>query len=100
MLGIIWGAALEEWSLSQSRDTSKVKLAFAYPGKDGDVEDKDTDEGTELSETGDEEPNPRSQKKTRTQRLTEVCWKYIASLTLLSQIVTDNKKSREKRRRQ
>jgi len=29
MLGIIWGAALEEWSLSQSRDTSKVKLAFA-----------------------------------------------------------------------
>jgi len=34
-----------------------------FPGKDRDVEDEDTDEGTELSETGDEEPNPEEPKR-------------------------------------
>lgn len=40
-----------------------VGARATFPGKDGDVEDEDTDEGTELSETGDEEPNPEEPKK-------------------------------------
>lgn len=78
-----------------------VGAQATFPGKDGDIEDEDSDKDTELSETGDEEPNPEEPKKGQGEeelpRFVGNFTVYIASLTLLSQIVRDNKKSREKR---
>ena len=45
-----------------------VGAQATFPGKDGDIEDEDSDKDTELSETGDEEPNPEEPKKAKEKK--------------------------------
>lgn len=62
----------------QRYDCSKISICFgfvgaSFQGKDGDGEDEDADEDAELCETEEEEPKPKEPKKTRAQRIPEVC---------------------------